>query len=275
MYKSTLVFFLLLVITELFYAQDYKELSVYFDQSEHLLNEPEKEYLEKSIEVFFQDLDILRIEVKGYCSDPGSEEFNNSLSTNRAQGVAELIEKQMPESVAIEYNGFGEVPLNKASTQSLHIQRDENRRVDVLIYYSEPEIPEVPEIVEEEPIEEESIVSETNQVGDKIVLENILFQGGMAVLLPESYETLEKLVETLLNKPGLSIQIQGHIYGGGIVPGYTGDLSEKRAKAIYEYLIEEGIDEDRLSYIGFEDQFPLGKGSKYDRRVEIEIISID
>jgi len=29
-----------------------------------------------------------------------------------------------------------------------------------------------------------------------------------------------------------------------------------------------------LSYIGFEGQFPLGKGAKYDRRVEVEIIAI-
>ena len=51
-------------------------------------------------------------------------------------------------------------------------------------------------------------------------------------------------------------------------------LSARRAKRIYDYLIFKGVNPNRLSYIGLENQFSLHKGAKYDRRVEIEIINI-
>jgi outer membrane protein OmpA-like peptidoglycan-associated protein len=52
------------------------------------------------------------------------------------------------------------------------------------------------------------------------------------------------------------------------------NLSEARAKAIYDYLIKNGIDARRLDYKGLKSNFPLGIGDKFDRRVEIEITDV-
>ena len=51
------------------------------------------------------------------------------------------------------------------------------------------------------------------------------------------------------------------------------NLSEARAKVIFEYLVANGIEPQRLAYEGMAFKFPLGKDDNADRRVEIEIIS--
>ena len=90
--------------------------------------------------------------------------------------------------------------------------------------------------------------------------------------------TLKTLYNELIKNPNLMIQIQGHIYDADFtftdVSANEMTLSARRAKRIFDYLLFKGVDESRLSYIGFEGQFPLGKGPKFDRRVEVEIIAI-
>ena len=90
--------------------------------------------------------------------------------------------------------------------------------------------------------------------------------------------TLKTLYNELIKNPNLIIQIQGHIYDADFtftdVSANETTLSARRAKRIFDYLLFKGVDGSRLSYIGFEGQFPLGKGPKFDGRVEVEIIAI-
>ncbi len=88
----------------------------------------------------------------------------------------------------------------------------------------------------------------------------------------------------MLDNLQLAIEIQGHICceENGI-DGFdsdlrTRDLSVQRAKTVYNYLVENGIDEGRLSYRGFgssqkvtRDESTLEQQMK-NRRVEIKII---
>ena len=48
-----------------------------------------------------------------------------------------------------------------------------------------------------------------------------------------------------------------------------------RAKVVYDYLAKRGIDKNRMSYVGMGSRFPTGRAAKFDRRVEIEIISTE
>ena len=114
-------------------------------------------------------------------------------------------------------------------------------------------------------------------VYERQILNGILFEGGNDLLLEESMPTLKTLYQELVKHPQLVIQIQGHIYDADFSwseENQIETLSARRAKRIYEYLIFKGIHPPRLSYIGLENQFPLHKGAKYDRRVEIEIVNI-
>jgi outer membrane protein OmpA-like peptidoglycan-associated protein len=86
----------------------------------------------------------------------------------------------------------------------------------------------------------------------------------------------------LEQNPSIHIEIQGHICcqkRGDGMDNHTGinNLSVARAKYIYDYLIENGIDEERLAYQGFgadKKLFPEERNpyqQRQNRRVEILI----
>lgn len=115
--------------------------------------------------------------------------------------------------------------------------------------------------------------------GDKLVLNNILFQANSTSLLSRSKTELASLAYLLKNNPTIKIEIDGHVNAPGEKnTDYNLKLSEGRAKAIYDYLIKNGIEASRLSYKGFGNTqmiFPNAKTEmemKVNRRVEILIL---
>jgi outer membrane protein OmpA-like peptidoglycan-associated protein len=156
------------------------------------------------------------------------------------------------------------VDWNKLNTQQIDQQLKQYRRIDIVFNLRHTNS------IEENPL--------TVQIGDRFTLDGILFEPNEDELLKESLPTLNTLFEELLKRPQLVIQIQGHIYYSDLQQEEISDpytcLSAKRAKRIYDYLLSKGISPHRLSYIGFENLYPLDKGPKYDRRVEIEIVNI-
>ncbi len=116
----------------------------------------------------------------------------------------------------------------------------------------------------------------TLKVGEKIILENIYFEFDKAALLSESFFELDKLHRLLLETPQLEIQIEGHtdVVGNDT---YNIELSQKRAAAVFDYLIKKGIDESRISYIGFGKKIPIAsnntqEGRAINRRVQFMIL---
>ncbi len=108
------------------------------------------------------------------------------------------------------------------------------------------------------------------------VLRNVFFDSGSATLKPESYFELAKLVELLKANPGLRIRINGHTDNVGSDADNL-RLSEARAKAVYNYLVREGIAADRLAYKGFGESRPIApndteEGRRLNRRTEVETI---
>lgn len=84
-------------------------------------------------------------------------------------------------------------------------------------------------------------------------LDNVFFETGKYDLKPESKIELDKLVDFLKKNPLLKIELRGHTDNVGDDKSNM-TLSENRAKAVYEYLVEKGIVKDRLSYKGFGKQ---------------------
>lgn len=112
--------------------------------------------------------------------------------------------------------------------------------------------------------------------GEKaIVLKNVFFESGSAQLRPESVTELEKLRHLLEDNPGLRIQINGHTDNVG-TGADNQTLSEQRAKAVYSYLVEHGIDRGRLRYKGFGESRPVDtneteEGRQQNRRTEFVV----
>ncbi len=111
----------------------------------------------------------------------------------------------------------------------------------------------------------------------KTELRNIFFDYNKATLKPESYPELNRLVEFLKKYPDIKIEISGHTDTLGTLE-YNMQLSERRAKAVYNYLVKRGISPDRLTIKGYGPLKPIAsnrtaEGRARNRRVEIKIIS--
>lgn len=115
-------------------------------------------------------------------------------------------------------------------------------------------------------------------VGEVIILENIFFDFDKTVLLPQSYVELKNLLAILNTHPNMKIELSGHTDNKG-KDKYNMNLSLNRAKAVYTYLIENGIKENRLKYKGFGATQPIAdnktdEGRAKNRRVEFKILSL-
>lgn len=105
-----------------------------------------------------------------------------------------------------------------------------------------------------------------------IVLKNIFFETGSAMLKNESLAELTQLKKLLDENPTLNIQINGHTDNIGSEADNL-RLSEARAKAVYEHLTKNGIDANRLKYKGFGETVPAAsndteEGRRQNRRTE-------
>jgi len=109
-----------------------------------------------------------------------------------------------------------------------------------------------------------------------IVLKNVFFETASAELKAASITELQHLKELLEAYPQMRIQLNGHTDNIGSDADNLA-LSDGRAKAVYNYLIDNGIAASRLSYKGFGETKPIEsneteEGRQSNRRTEFEVI---
>jgi len=88
-----------------------------------------------------------------------------------------------------------------------------------------------------------------------IELPNIFYDFGKWDLRPESMVSLDKLVETLNDNPNVTIELMSHTDSRD-TEEYNYDLSQKRAQSVVQYLIDKGINSERLSAKGYGESSP-------------------
>ncbi|HAG16054.1 MAG TPA: hypothetical protein DCG69_05950 [Bacteroidales bacterium] len=94
------------------------------------------------------------------------------------------------------------------------------------------------------------------EVGQSYEIHDIYFESNSDDLTPNSLEVIQEFFIFLQNNPGLHIEIQGHTdFIGNEQANLI--LSENRAKAVYESLVQLGIDQNRLLYKGFGESVPV------------------
>jgi outer membrane protein OmpA-like peptidoglycan-associated protein/tetratricopeptide (TPR) repeat protein len=113
-------------------------------------------------------------------------------------------------------------------------------------------------------------------VGKPIILKNIFFETGSAILKNESQTELNRLKNLLNDNPTLRIQLNGHTDNVGAAEANQ-TLSLQRAKAVYDFLIKNGIAAQRLTYKGFGQTQPIDtnaspEGRQNNRRTEFVIL---
>ncbi|MDJ1478970.1 OmpA family protein [Cytophagaceae bacterium YF14B1] len=112
--------------------------------------------------------------------------------------------------------------------------------------------------------------------GAKDILNNLFFETGKWELEGKSKTELDKLMALMKNTKGLRIEISGHTDDVGKDSDNL-ELSLKRAKSVYDYLINAGVEKNRLTYVGYgETQFAVPNNSEknrqLNRRIEFKVL---
>ncbi|HHS51179.1 MAG TPA: OmpA family protein [candidate division Zixibacteria bacterium] len=114
--------------------------------------------------------------------------------------------------------------------------------------------------------------------GAQTILKNVFFDFDKATLRPESIGELNRVRAFLEDNPSFIVEIAGHTDSIGTVD-YNLRLSRDRANAVAEWLIENGIDERRLTVVGYGKSHPIAdnateEGRQENRRVIFKIIDM-
>lgn len=104
-------------------------------------------------------------------------------------------------------------------------------------------------------------------LGDTVTLHNIHFLTASAELYEASKAGLDRLAEALNRHPRLRLEVGGHTDNVGKDEDNLA-LSERRAKAVYDYLILRGVSPDRLSYRGYGETRPVAANDTPEGRAQ-------
>jgi outer membrane protein OmpA-like peptidoglycan-associated protein len=280
----------------IFSAVAQEELTVYFDSNKFNLATKENRKLQQWI---LENFNSKILAINGYTDEDGTIGFNDTLAKKRVNFIYDEIKDRVKIREDFKTRSFGKQHEHSAN-------KAENRRVT--IYYlqekdlaKENEILGIKEVVVEEPKSEieypEKLVFENPNgttsefkldrefmkkigkasTGEKLKIENLNFIINTFAVAPDSRGKLYELLLVLQTNPKLKIEIQGHLC---CMPTDRVDLSTKRAKSIYNFLINNEIYAGRLSYKGFGSSQPIYSIPEKNeaeraanRRVEILIVS--
>jgi outer membrane protein OmpA-like peptidoglycan-associated protein len=109
------------------------------------------------------------------------------------------------------------------------------------------------------------------------ILQKVYFATGKAIIKSESYNLLDQVARTIKAHPEIKkIRIEGHTDSSG-PEELNQALSEERAQAVRKYIIDRGIEAERMEAVGFGESKPIApnttaSGREANRRVEFVIV---
>lgn len=113
-------------------------------------------------------------------------------------------------------------------------------------------------------------------VGQSSILQGVNFEFDRARLTPTAEDILERVAEVLKDSPGFVVELQGHTDSLGSEE-YNHKLSQERAEAVREFLISQGVSEERVIARGYGETKPIADNSNPEnrasnRRVEMRVL---
>jgi len=119
-------------------------------------------------------------------------------------------------------------------------------------------------------------VMDDDESEDRLTFNNVSFETGSAELAPISQYELNFLAETMEQNADMRVEIAGHTDDTG-EEETNQELSEARARVVVDYLVEQGISEDRLRAVGYGSSRPIADnadeaGRQENRRTEFRIL---
>ena len=122
-----------------------------------------------------------------------------------------------------------------------------------------------------------NLILETRDTARGLIvnMSDVLFDTGKSTLRPGAREKLAKVSGIIQSHPGLKLEIEGHTDSVG-GDEYNQQLSEKRAGAVRDYLVQQGIPADSITAKGYGKTRPVvsnatAEGRQRNRRVEMVV----
>lgn len=288
--RKILLIFSLLHFMQHSYAQKGDTFQVYFSMNETKLSKQSADYIDHLI---FNDKLIhgQKLIVLGYTDYVGDKAYNETLSATRAKNV----QQYLVTSAGLEQKDIklcmGKGKIDRANTGKDGYERD--RKVQIIIdreYHAAP-VAKIVNSATPKPIPKPAPKKETPFIAaaaikvDTTFRLEILFENNSHNVLEESEPELKRLQDFMEHNKTVRIQIEGHICcmppdihndGPDVTDGSP--VSWSRAKAVYDYLIDNGIEKNRLKYLGLGSSGMLVYPEKNtedqikNRRVEIRIL---
>jgi outer membrane protein OmpA-like peptidoglycan-associated protein len=103
---------------------------------------------------------------------------------------------------------------------------------------------------------------------------DVLFDTDSAVLKPGAWPEIDRVAQVLFNYPQTTIRVEGHTDTRGSEQ-YNQDLSERRALAVKDALVQRNIDPRRIQTVGYGETMPISDNHALNRRVNIVITPIE
>lgn len=230
---------------------------------------------------------IRKLTITGYADFLGNRAHNQSLSLRRAEAVKKYL------LAGAGTQGSKIVVTTCRAEGDRHSRNNgepggepEQRKVEIRLERASAEnsVSRAPEH-NKDTFPEAPLRLEDLAAGKSLVIEGLNFIPGRHVMVRSAEPALKKLLTSLRAHPELRIEIQGHIccVDDSNEDGLDFDtneyrLSENRARAVYRYLVENGIAKDRLIYKGYGRTRPkiaietTAEEEQMNRRVEIRIL---
>lgn len=237
------------------------------------------------------------IQIIGFTDEIGSTAYNFNLSKTRANSVKDYLVKAgfSPSQITLIV-GKGEQYARKTNNPE---GTPTDRRVDIVAGAPLPPATKkdmsvhfvtglrdtVPAPKKSVPANKLADQLQSVSVGQTLVLNDIFFLPGRHTIRAESAVVLEQLYGALATNPKVRISIEGHVC---CIPqeitdakdedSQTQELSLNRAKAIRDYLVKRGLNEQRFECKGFGHRRPVinpeltEEDANRNRRVELRVI---
>ncbi len=273
-----------------------EQFVLYFESNKHETTKIENKKLQ---DWMLANKEVKIVAINGYTDEDGTSGFNDTLAKKRVNFIFNQVKDKIKIREDFKTRSFGEnfkQSANKAENRKVTIyyllEKDLAKEDEILgikkeeiVVQPKKEINYPKEVVIENPdgsrVEYKLNVEFMKQignsaVGDKLKIDNLNFVINTFAVVNESRSKLYELLLVMQNNPKLKIELQGHLC---CMTKDRVDLSTQRAKAISNFLRQNGIESSRVAYKGFgvsQPLFPIPEKDEAERaanrRVEILIL---
>lgn len=263
-----------------------KEVAVELDDSERTkLNDPtlERQVKNQYVESIKTALrDQYREEIKAELRAEWEEKIKEELRRTMRDEIKAELRRELREEVKAELREELKYQIKKELEEEIRQELEAKKRAQIT---TKPVIAQQPEEEEiEEPFApeykevEQDIVLVPIKVGQVIPMNNIFFDSNESSLKDESFTELERVLAFLQKNPNLIVEVGGHT-NGWCSHSFANELSDKRAKKVADYFIENGIASRKIQHKGYGKIEPIASndnaaGRRKNQRVELKILEI-